>query len=93
MEVSSTKSLVEKDNLDSSLKKNVKMFIPFKELFTRYSTWVVTIFVGVATYWLNLPVEEQAALKTAYPILVHFSPLAGLLVFLWARAKVQGPKE
>lgn len=74
-------------------KKNVKMFIPFKELFTRYSTWVVTVLMGAAAYWLTLPVEEQAALKAAYPILVHFAPLAGLLVFLGARAKVQGPKE
>lgn len=89
MAPSSTKLVVPANNRDSQ----PKMFISFKELFSRYSTWVVTILMGAAAYWLTLPVEEQAALKAAYPILVHFAPLAGLLVFLGARAKVQGPKE
>lgn len=67
--------------------------LDLKTLFTRYSTWVVTVLMGAAAYWLTLPVEEQAALKASYPILVHFAPLAGLLVFLGARAKTQNPPE
>lgn len=68
-------------------------WIGLKELFTRYSTWVVTVLMGAASYWLTLSPEEQATLKASYPVLVHFSPLAGLLVFLGARAKKQEPKE
>ena len=67
--------------------------LDLKTLFTRYSTWVVFVLMGAAAYWLTLPVGEQVALKEAYPILVHFSPLAGLLVFLGARATSQAPKE
>lgn len=67
--------------------------LDLKTLFTRYSTWVVFVLMGAASYWLTLSPEEQAALKTSYPFLVHFSPLAGLLVFLGARAKTQSPPE
>ncbi|HCZ47995.1 MAG TPA: hypothetical protein DCZ11_03200 [Gammaproteobacteria bacterium] len=63
--------------------------IPMSELFTRYSTWVVTALMGVAAYWLQLPIEEQQALIAAYPWLKHAAPVLGLLAFLGARGAKQ----
>lgn len=66
--------------------------ISWKEVLTRYSTWVVFIVTGIAYYWLQLPAAEQAALQAAYPWLKHAAPLAALVAFLVARAKAQPPQ-
>lgn len=64
-----------------------------KRLHRNASTWVVTILMGVAYYWLQLPVAEQQALMAAYPWLKHAAPLAGLLSFLGSRVVPQGSQQ
>jgi hypothetical protein len=55
-----------------------------------YSTWVVFLLVGAAAYWLQLGEEEQKQWLATYPWLRQVSPLAGLVLFIAARAKPQG---
>jgi hypothetical protein len=49
---------------------------------TNYSTYAIVIFFGIATYWMQLPPSDQAALIAAYPLLKHAAPLAGLITYL-----------
>lgn len=67
--------------------------LPIQELLTRYSTWVVGVITAAAAYWLQLPVEQQQELLTAYPWLKQFAPAAGFVAFLVARGVKQGDKE
>lgn len=61
-----------------------------KQLPTNYSTWVVAVLMAVIAYWMQLPLEEQARLITAYPWLKHAAPLVGLVSFILARIAPQG---
>lgn len=67
--------------------------LPIQELLTRYSTWVVGVITAAAAYWLQLPVEQQQELLTAYPWLKQMAPAAGFISFLVARGIKQGDKE
>jgi hypothetical protein len=67
--------------------------LPIQELLTRYSTWVVGVITAAAAYWLQLPVEQQQELLTAYPWLKQMAPAAGFISFLVARGIKQGGKE
>lgn len=69
------------------------MALSFQELFTRYSTWVVGAITAAAAYWLQLPVDQQQELLTAYPWLKQLAPAAGFVSFLVARGMKQGDTE
>lgn len=56
---------------------------------TNYSTYAIIVFTALATYWMQMPAAEQAALIAAYPWLKHAAPLAGLITYL-ARVIPQG---
>jgi hypothetical protein len=64
-----------------------------KELATRYSTWVVTLAMGVVAWWIELPVAEQAKFIADYPLVAKLAPWSALAAFLIARAAPQGTKQ
>jgi hypothetical protein len=67
--------------------------IPFQELLTRYSTWVVALLCSAAAYWLQLTPGEQQALLASYPWLAKAAPAAGFVTFLAARGVKQSDPE
>lgn len=67
-------------------------FIPFKELFTRFSTMVASGVTAFAVYWVT--VMDDATKKQIMDFLGStgqwIAPLAAYVVWLGARAKKQG---
>lgn len=70
------------------------MFIPVKDLFTRYTTIFTTAVAAFAFYWINV---MDAATKTQVmdilgPYGPWITPIAAYIVWLGLRAKTQPTK-
>ena len=62
------------------------------KLYTQYSFYVVFFISGVIAYWLQMAVEEQAAVLAAFPSLKLVAPFSGFVAFMIARGVPQAPK-
>lgn len=60
-----------------------------KQLLTNYTTYVLIGLGAAASWWLGLPVDEQAKYLALYPWLKWLAPLAGVASVVVARVLPQ----
>lgn len=61
-----------------------------KDLPKMFSFWVMFIVTNLTAWWLMQPLEWQAEILLAYPMLKLGAPAISLVSFMIARAKPQG---
>lgn len=64
-----------------------------KALYRQYSFYVVGFISGCFAYWLRLPLEQQAAILEAVPVLKLAAPASGFIAFMIARGVPQKKRE
>ena len=68
-----------------------KILSKLKQLHFFYSTYVIYFLMGVAAWWLQLPLDQQQAVMESFPWLKVAGPLLGLVMFMIARGWPQPP--
>ena len=54
-------------------------------MYRHYSTYVVTVITAVFAYWLQLPLDQQAAILDQFPTLKMIAPGIGFISFMISR--------
>lgn len=62
-----------------------KLFHKLKLLHMFYSTYVTYFLMGVAAWWLQLPLDQQSSIMESLPWLKFAGPFTGLAMFMIAR--------
>lgn len=68
-----------------------KFFSKLKQLHTFYSTYVTYLLMGIAAWWLQLPLDQQQSIMESLPWLKVLGPAVGLVMFMVARGWPQPP--